>query len=535
VPLTDLKQDRGCSLRRDEKISPMKGPSKKWDDDVKDSHESLAFGTTFYAPTVFASNAHNEYASLCSRALAKTYVPDEEYMFDFITWCKHNHQQLFRKMKNIKSVSFSEYIERSGATPSVKRAIIAAKARLTLEGIDEDSKLDRGLLYKYSQRKAFVKQENLLLRSPLTLTDDSGPRLIQGASPEFIALTGPWFMAVQDKFKTCWGKDFFLCFSSGMTSEEAAQFIMGEAADDDLFLEDDMGKFDSSIDEELCKYELWLCKRFGAPQAVYDLFEANIKTHGVTTHGWRYKIRGTRKSGDPWTSVFNSVLNGLSHAYIFCNHTGHTLKQVIQYKKRGKSIFRMILQGDDNVMRHIPTAIPIPWVACMRRLGFDSEAEYRSEPCEITFCSMMLIKAKNWLFVPLPGKVLAKFGYIHDRPKEVTPQSLLRGVALGLSLATNVVPVLRAIVERVLVLTEGHEAYFDKKAFREHQLLSSRELEYSCTDDVNYAMYKRYGVVPSYIEMFESQVSKMELGEDYPDLLFYPFADVETKGKPFMR
>jgi len=435
-------------------------------------HIECAFDTGPYRPTAFASNQWNEKQALIARVLCDTIEPSTN-LLNCIDWCKHNHRLLFPRMHHVLSVSFEEYLKRSNASPSVKRVLQATMEKLRSEGIDEETTLSRTQLYKYTYRTSFVKVENDLYQSPLG-RKEKAPRLIQGAQPEFICLVGPWIMALQDLLKRRWNQKSNLCFTSGMTAEKAAAFIVDGTGD---WLEDDLGKFDSSIRRPWCEYEVWLCEQFGAPRAVIDLMHTNIGTHGATHHGWRYKCDGTRKSGDPYTSLMNSVINGVSHLYLYCSWTERTVLQA-------QGSIRMLLQGDDNLLRH-SEQWKFPWQQGMATLGFESEAIYRGNLELAEFCSSRIYKTKQgYCFGPKPGRVLAKYGYLINPPKGIEIERVMRGVALGLQRSCNFIPPLSKFVERTLILTQGHKAWVPKKKFVpfDEDPLKVGELHEACAD-----------------------------------------------------
>jgi len=422
--------------------------------ECRGSHFQYGFGSRDYKPSAFASNQHNEKQALVARILCDTPEPDAAELEACLQWCKQNYRKLFPYIHKVKSVSWEEYLRRSNSSPSVKRILQKTHERLVAEGMTEDSILTAAELYRFTKRSSFVKVENDLYDSPLG-RKHKAPRLIQGAQPEFICLVGPWIMALQDAVKRCWGKDNFLCFTSGVSAEDAAEFITGGSGP---WLEDDLGKFDSSIRAPWCEFEVWLCKKFGAPRAVLDLMSANIKTHGTTHHGWKYKCLGTRKSGDPYTSVFNSIINGVSHLYLYCKWTHHSVESA-------RRTIRMLLQGDDNCCRHLEKQ-EFPWQQGMASLGFDSEAIYRRHYFQVEFCSNRLYLTKQgYCFGPKPGRVLAKLGYVINPPEGVAPQSMMRGIALGLKRSCNFIPPLSATVEKVINMTEGYQAWYKPKQF----------------------------------------------------------------------
>lgn len=517
-------------LPRPERLKP--GAKLKWSDGglrenvrikpalaTKGVHETVGFDTKHYAPTAFASNKHNEEQALLARVLMDTVEPTDN-LTQCLDWCKRNHRDLFPHMHKVQSVSFSEYLRRSNASPSVKRTLQAAQERLTREGITEDSALTRSQLYRYTYRSSFVKTENDLYTSPLG-RKNKAPRLIQGAQAEFIVLVGPWIMALQDLLKRRWNtRNSNLVFTSGVSAEQAAAFICGGAGP---WVEDDLGKFDSTIRRPWCEYEVWLCEKFGAPRAVLDLMRANIATHGSTLHGWRYKCDGTRKSGDPYTSLMNSIINVLSHLYLYCSWTGHSVLSA-------RKTLRMLAQGDDNCMRHLER-VQFPWQAGMATLGFESEALYRQRIDQVEFCSCRIYETSGGVvFGPKPGRVLAKMGYVVNPPQHVSQGSLMRGIALGLRRQCNFIPPLRVAVERILEITKADKAWFQRKqfaAFDEEKLRMVKYYEESvevmCNLDMNYQWdYGKQAV-------FSSDLSRMQFGDKMTGLCELLF-DRDTGG-----
>lgn len=444
-----LKKRAVLKLSEGELRSPL---NKKDPYTCKGVQQCFGFDTKSYAPTGFASNRHNEEQALMARVLANTIEPVVETLMECIEWCKANHRALFPRVHNVQSVKFGEYLERSNASPSVKTILQRTYTKLISDGVTEHSTLARRTLYQYTYRSSFVKTENDLYESPLG-RKHKAPRLIQGATPEFICLVGPWIMALQDIIKRRWNARNNLCFTSGMTADQAARFISQGSG---KWVEDDLGKFDCSIRKPWCEYEVWLSKTFGAPRAVVDLMTANISTHGATHHGWRYKCEGTRKSGDPFTSLFNSIINGLSHLFLYCKWTSKSPVQA-------QDSIRMLVQGDDNCMRHLED-VCFPWQKGMAELGFDSEALYRESFHQVEFCSCRLYETPEGLtFGPKPGRVLAKFGYVINPPVNVSKESMMRGIALGLQASCSYIPPLKTVIERTLAITSGNKAWFAKK------------------------------------------------------------------------
>jgi hypothetical protein len=480
---------------------------------MRGKHVEMAFDTNGYRPTCFASNEHNELQALKTRVLCGTQEP-VNLEFDVrgkptrntidvcVDWAKTNHSRLFPKMHKVQSVPFKLYLERSNASPSVKRILQKTHDRLVAEGIDEFSALTDAQLYQWTKRSSFVKVENDLYSSPLGMKHKA-PRLIQGAEPEFICLVGPWIMALQDLMKRRWGSKNPIVFTSGVTARKAAEVVTSAHG---RWLEDDLAKFDATIRKEWCEYEVWLCRQFGAPRATVELMSANIKTHGSTHHGWRYKCQGTRKSGDPYTSVMNSVINGISHVYLYCSWTGKTVESL-----KG-SDFVMLVQGDDNCMRH-PELVSFPWAEGMATLGFESEAIYRDRREDVEFCSSRIYEGEGGVtFGPKPGRVLAKLGYVINPPQGVSRESLVRGIALGLQTTSSFLPPLKSVIDRLLQLTEGHTAWYERKQFEAFSRSSTVPLT---SVEVMSSLNRHYDWDYGTQSAFQRRIDKMGFGDSY--------------------
>jgi len=396
-----------------------------------------------YAPICYANTLDNERAVLLKRVLCDTPSYDPVVMADFLRFIKANFDQLCNyRVKNIRAVSFDTYLLRSNASPAVKKILAKTYESLRTEGHDFVSITSTNAARKMVRRSLFLKKENLSYVSPLGVKDKA-PRAIQGATAEFICIVGPWIMALQDHFKKIWGSGNWLCFTSGVRSDKAASVINVPWS----YVEDDVGTFDSSVSVPLLELEVWMCKRFGAPPLVIQLMRLNCNTYGYTFFGAFYECPGLRKSGDPYTSLFNSTLNGFLHVYIIHLSYGWSILII-------KHNVRMLVAGDDNVMA-INSSKRIDFVYWMGQLGFNSEALYRDSIFDVEFCSCRLYEVRGLLvFGPMPGKVLSKIGYLNS-PPDTDYRALLRGIALGLKHNCYFIPPIRAVIDHILFITQG--------------------------------------------------------------------------------
>jgi hypothetical protein len=442
-----------------------------------------------FRPVAFASNLHNEKIAVENRVMKLTPQTNAAYMRRFTSFVKNNVRKIFPKtckLPYIDELPFDLYIQKSNATPLVKKQLILTHTKLSLDNITSSTPLREDQIKDWVTRKSFVKVENLCYRSPYGCFNKP-PRLIQGACPEFISLVGPWIAALQEKLKRDWNANNFIVFTSGVSSMKAANKLMELSGS---IFENDVSAWDASYGLALCKLELWLAEYFGAPVAVSQLMERNIKTSGVTAHGLKYRCGAMRKSGDPYTSLFNSIMNGLIHLFIYCDHYGLSVDE-------SRAYLRMLVQGDDMVLSSTLPGRP-DYKTCMSNLGFKSDSIFRDKFYHTEFCSMTLLSCnEGFNFVPKAGRLWDKSGYFVDPPKDVDPYVLVRGAALGLYQGCKSHPLIKPLLDMYLELTKHVEAH-PMKRFEWQMILS----DWTPNHSTLFQIFDRYGV---------TEIPKLEL------------------------
>lgn len=480
-------------------------------DKIVDSMHQSCINSHHYRPLYFNSSAANEEQALNQRVMKAT-LPLSPLIVNFQHFVRTNLFEILPK-KRIRSADITQYLLKSNSTPSVKKSIKEAYDKLFASGITYNSSLDHSTLYSYSTRKSFVKVESMLYNSEGG-TKQKAPRLIQGAKPEFVAIVGPWFSNFQSHMKRVLNHKNFIHFTSGSTSRKMGAFMEGKTGN---VFENDISAYDSSIGVPLCELEIWIAKQFGAPKAVLDLMQANISTHGYTQNGWKYSVDGTRKSGDPYTSCFNSLLNILLHLFVYQLNTNSTIQEM-------KEELSMLVQGDDNLMVHVGDTFD--WKLHFAELGFETVSTYRPDLFHAEFCSSVIVPVVEGLtFVPKFGRVLAKFGYFIDPPTHTHPLSLIRGTCLGFGHLSNM-PLFRDLIGSGLIYSRNHTAFKFKN--EEHKYKFSAV---TCNTTTTYYMSLRLGVSMTQFEHIEWAVSLIFA---HPELSVDPFVrllfDKDTDG-----
>jgi len=471
-----------------------------------------------YEPVAFAPNFHNENIAVDKRVIGATLQPDTNELNAcarfLITERKVLFPKLFRK-RVVKPMPFNEYLRRSGASPAVKRILIQTRNKLKLSGIDEFSPLTPDQIKLWTTRKAFVKVENLCQQSPLGIKDKE-PRLIQGAAPEFICLVGPWIAALQLCIKRDWGINNFIVFTSSLSALQLGNLFVSHPG---MKGENDISAYDTSNSRLFMQTEVDFCALCGAPVAVLQLMYGNVNVRGWTSKGIKYSCPGTRKSGDPYTSVFNSMWNAVCHCYLYCKQMRCSLLEL-----KNSSNLLMLVQGDDNALSIVG---PVPdFQTGMATLGFEAKFIMRASHLDLEFCSNRIYPVEEgYVFGPKPGKVIQKLGFYINPPhvKQVSRESMVRGTAIGLIAACWHIEPLKMYLQRLLDLTKGHNSY--KQPFEEWKM---KYVKCTPTLATQSALYEQIGWSPQLREFFISSLNSTELGGDLSGMVTQFICDRDT-------
>jgi len=494
------------------------------------------YGVKDYVPLAFESNRVNEEAAVNARIVCGG-LPDTPARVAaqeaYVQWADKNIDKLLPRIGKVEPLPFNVYLKQSNAKPGVKKKLARVRAELESQGINEYTVLTSEQIRRWTTREAFVKVENNNYRTPAGLKKKA-PRLIQGAPAEFIVLVGPWIAALQKRIKKRWSKNNHLCFTSGVSMKDAAHLATC-GVDGWRIIEDDVSEWDASVSEKLTKAEVKWCKKWGCPTATYALIKANANTRGATSTGIRYGRKGMRKSGDPYTSLKNTLQNGLTHVFALQHdldwdgdHDNMALFRQVYELSFLLTYIRMILQGDDNYMRiahFIKTVEKMSTI--MDLLGFASKIIERSTVEESEFCNNIMYKTdQGYCFGPKPGRVMAKVGWFIN-PPNVSRRGLTKGLALGLMPMCTHISVLRVYLESILYHTRNEKAVWVN--VQEDWRMKGVGLPESPSCFVT--LYERYHISPALVDSFRDYLfSKDRLGTfiDHPLVLL--LADRDTNG-----
>jgi len=394
-----------------------------------------------YTPQVHADSFENEYAAVINRAVGTCVEPQFVFWSEFNLWWEQVYK-LVLPIDQIKQVmgdvSFENWNRRF--PPSRRNLQRRAYDYYLLNGL---SKSD---LHRCTLRKSFIKRE--LLLSDVELKD---PRVIQGVSDLANVVLGPWIYTLTQAFKAVVKPHDNFVIACGMDALELGSWIEDKV--DSSFVETDFSRFDKTISRYALEFEQSVYALFDPPRDVKRILEAQLETRGITSHGIYYEVDGTRKSGDPNTSLGNSLINLAVSLFAYCWSVGRSLDvnpANIQYDN-----ISMLVGGDDGVLSHKTPFDSELYIKCLAGLGFEAKLLHTTYPHVSFFSSRWLPSSHGYILTPKIGRLLVKFSF--SSCYQVNPRGWLRGVAYANKAIFAHVPFMSTFFERIAHLTEGNE------------------------------------------------------------------------------
>lgn len=291
---------------------------------------------------------------------------------------------------------------------------------------------NHGLEEVHFRRKAFVKRE---LTLPKEEPQDFDPRCIQAVSDEANVALGPFMQQFSKALVKVWDIEADVYYTSGSNAEQLGLWRAQFGSEDVLILIMDQNRFDAHQQKEVHKVEdeMYVDAGIKKYSHAYETFKAQKVTRGVTSHGVKYKVKNTRKSGDPNTSNGNSSISGL---------TIKTLMARFGFEGR----FKAVVNGDDNliVIRELLSNKDVcRLVRCLRDayfdLGFDMDIKTTRTWAHAEFCSSLFWPVSGgYVLGPKIGRRLPKLGFSLQKLKPTQ----VKGMLVGLQREAGFVPIL---------------------------------------------------------------------------------------------
>jgi hypothetical protein len=429
--------------------------------------ELVGFGTDLICPAVSRACVHNEEVAVKSRALPEIQTPMTTVTVAWQTlalYTRLHMEYFFGKSFPLPEMDFEAWIKR---WPEKRRAEIREARRRLMS--------TNAPMAKLARKRAFVKREHVLKAIPSGFVDYA-PRLIQGSDDQYLAAVGPWMYSYSKRMTRQWNgrRDNHILYASGVTAN-----TLGKWYDESIeqlseygevyVVEDDQGRFDGTVTLPALEYHEEVYLHFQPPPRAWEAIIAQRSVDGVTTHGVVYHGTATVKSGDPDTSVKNSVLNAMPHARAIHTATalavyhGEIATPPVPISDAPMQLARMSVGGDDNIIlapapiaRRLGTNLPI----VIANHGFRPSVVLHENPRMGTFFSGRFWPSTNGtIWGPKIGRVLSKTFYMMDAISSASAKLVwLKGVCLGMVKDVMHIPVLRTVLSTLLIILSDVQA-----------------------------------------------------------------------------
>jgi hypothetical protein len=448
IVVVSIRAVRADSIEATRVLLPIDDDAKmQIGDMVQHRNYQYAVGVVFddMCPTSYNLSGWNEYTAVRNRIVCLWTKPVDgawDQCYDAINITQVNGKCVLPPITMIVAKPFEDWVQHfeSGR----RHQYINARMKLLGEG--------REINHAHGMREVIVKRELLpnvirydaLMEGQVTI--DADPRAVSDTDIMSQLLLGPWMSNASEFMSNYWDHRGNVCYAAGMTSEDVGNWFDHNVSIlvDVIAIELDYRRFDRSVSTDAIEVEWRLYDILGIPAVERSVLHAQMYTRGMTKKARHYyEIAGTRKSGDPNTSLGNSYLNALCITYAMVRaHVPVTA-------------WRLILMGDDALLlihRAYRFACDvIKGVVSDLGLVF-SKFHVRDNLHFAEFCSKLFWPVEDgYVLGPKVGRAISKMGWTLHNTKD--PLARMRGVVLGQWPSWSFLPPLQQIGGRILALT----------------------------------------------------------------------------------
>ncbi|UHK03141.1 MAG: RNA-dependent RNA polymerase [Sanya tombus-like virus 1] len=326
-----------------------------------------------YRVAVHRNCVHNQYASLSLR-----HIVDRTYI-------AFNHRE-FKTTKQYLLTLYNSIDNNLHPYPlNTLPKYYSGSKRKVYERALEDIYI-QGFDRKWANVSMFVKPDKI----PLAEVGTKAPRAIQYRRPHFNLLMARFLRPIEHAVYQ-YEEHGHRVFAKGRNLQERAADILAihSRFKDPVVIECDHSKFDSCVRVEHLKLCHWFYKKFFKSRTLHKLLRCQIHNKGRTAGGLRYRVTGTRMSGDFDTALGNSLIN-----YV-----------VLKYYTRTTDA-SLYIDGDDSLIFVERTALSKLQFADFEKMGFETKIKFTSL-IEAEFCQAHVIRSDPPILVRNPLRVIS--------------------------------------------------------------------------------------------------------------------------------
>lgn len=314
--------------------------------------------------------------------------------------------------------------------------------------------------------------------------DNFKPRIIQCRASGLQMAIGPFFYSLYKFVARTFSKGKYL-YSVNFNALE-----LGEIAylmfSDGVVVMSDVSNFDGSVSKVMLQLEVWFLLSIVPylPPFMNNLITLWFKTTG-SSKGVKYSCDWGRRSGDMWTSTFNTLLHIVIAAFVW-----------------GILLIKGVVNGDDGFYQL--KKYDVTKLKKYEELGLNIKIDVVETIHDLEFCSGKFYQTeRGWKWGLKPWRQLVKFGINFGRHSPKKFKSLLYGNALSMLPVGGHIPIFGVFL-RSLVRSAFEQGI---TAFDEHR--AEWQIDDSIIDEIH----------PSEIQVFKNRYKLTDL--EYDKLLYW--------------
>lgn len=341
---------------------------------------------------------------------------------------------------------------------------------------------DVGFDKRWTYVKMFVKPDKF----PLDKAMSKPPRAIQYRTPEYNLLVGRYLKPIEEEFYKLKSPSGYRFVAKGLNNVQRAELLQTISADydDPVYILLDHVAYDSSITKEHLRATHKFYRRFNKSRFLQQLLKYQLKNKGFTRHGIKYRVDGTRMSGDYDTALGNTYINYIVlRSWLRMCHV------------RGD----IMLDGDDSVVvierRNMHKLDYDHFQSC----GFETTVTVASSIDEVEFCQSRFLPTNPPRFARDPIRALSR---LNVSVKDYHGKGWLRyqaGIGMAEMAVNNGVPILYEVGYKLSLLSNS--PIYDTEMHYKLQLHQPLPID----DDVRQAFSRAFNIPPALQIKIESE------------------------------
>lgn len=409
----------------------------------------------------YQTSVHNSCVCNELQALTKRHLVKRETDFDRKFFLKQSRSVLARLNISAERVPYAQVV----AEYTGKKRKVYEKARLNVKGPRYEK--------QWSRIGMFVKADKL----PVASLPEKAPRAIQHRSPEYNLLLASYLKPFEREFYELLDEFELRVIAKGMNNVQKAENLAQAATyfTDPVYVSADHSKFDSHNLMDHLRYCHKAYDKVFKSGYLRKLLEMQLRNRGWSKGGIKYRVNGTRMSGDYDTALGNCLVNHMLLSIVFRNVRHH-----------------LLLDGDDSVIVMSKQDLVKVDFSEFSKLGMTTTYDITEELNSVEFCRSRLIhNGAQWMFARDPYRALSNL--FISLKNYGTDQTWLRwyaGLGWGELAQSNGVPILGPIANK---LTKLHS----KPIYPDDYEYKGRAGAYiTPTDSARLQMYEAWGISP---------------------------------------